>query len=55
MRFVQIADWSWSLALDRATAGPEWLASLRRMFDASGLHITSEPAGCRVVVRFELV
>ncbi|GGT33424.1 antibiotic biosynthesis monooxygenase [Streptomyces chromofuscus] len=49
-RFVHIADWSSGTALDRATTHPEWLASLRRMFDDPDLHITSEPAGYRVVV-----
>ncbi|MFJ4849341.1 MULTISPECIES: antibiotic biosynthesis monooxygenase family protein [unclassified Streptomyces] len=49
-RFVHVADWNSGTALDRATANPEWLASLRRMFDDPGLHITSEPAACRVVV-----
>ncbi|WP_406485833.1 antibiotic biosynthesis monooxygenase family protein [Streptomyces phaeochromogenes] len=53
VRFVHIADWSSGLALDRATADPEWLSSLQRMFDDPGLHITSEPAGYRVVVQFE--
>jgi hypothetical protein len=49
-RFVHIADWSSGTALDQATANPEWLASLRRMFDDPGLHITSEPAAYRVAV-----
>lgn len=49
-RFVHIAEWSSGTALDKATADPEWLASLRRMFDDPGLHITSEPAAYRVVV-----
>ncbi|MFC0435010.1 antibiotic biosynthesis monooxygenase family protein [Kutzneria buriramensis] len=49
-RFVHVADWSSGTALDRATANPEWLASLRRMFDDPGLHITSEPAAYRVAV-----
>jgi heme-degrading monooxygenase HmoA len=49
-RFVHIADWSSGTALDHATANPEWLASLRRMFDDPGLHITSEPAAYRVAV-----
>ncbi|MET8647882.1 antibiotic biosynthesis monooxygenase family protein [Streptomyces sp. NPDC057746] len=49
-RFVHIADWSSGTALDKATANPEWLASLRGMFDDPGLHITSEPAAYRVVV-----
>jgi heme-degrading monooxygenase HmoA len=53
LRFVHIADWSSGTALDRATAHPEWLASLRRMFDDPGLHITSEPAGYRVVVQLD--
>jgi heme-degrading monooxygenase HmoA len=53
VRFVHIADWSSGAALDRATANPEWLASLRRMFDDPGLHITSEPAGYRVVVELQ--
>jgi heme-degrading monooxygenase HmoA len=50
MRFVHIAEWSSGTALDKATGNPEWHASLRRMFDDPGLHITSEPAGYRVVV-----
>jgi quinol monooxygenase YgiN len=49
-RFVHIADWSSGTALDRATADPEWLASLKRMFDDPGLHITSEPAAYRIAV-----
>ncbi|MEV6443075.1 antibiotic biosynthesis monooxygenase family protein [Amycolatopsis sp. NPDC051716] len=50
VRFVHIAEWSSGSALDKATGNPEWHASLRRMFDDPGLHITSEPAGYRVVV-----
>jgi quinol monooxygenase YgiN len=50
VRFVHIADWSSGTALDRATANPEWLASLRHMFDDSGLHITSEPGAYRIAV-----
>lgn len=49
-RFVHIADWSSGTSLDKATANPEWLASLRRMFDDPGLHITSEPTAYRVAV-----
>ena len=49
-RFVHIAEWSSGTALDKATANPVWLASVRRMFDDPGLHITSEPAAYRVVV-----
>ncbi|MEV6607966.1 antibiotic biosynthesis monooxygenase family protein [Kutzneria sp. NPDC051319] len=49
-RFVHIADWSSGTALDLATANPEWHAALRRLFDDSGLHITSEPAAYRVAV-----
>ncbi|MCE7004300.1 amidohydrolase family protein [Kibdelosporangium philippinense] len=50
VRFVHIADWNSGTALDKATANPEWLASLRQMFDDPGLHITSEPAAYRVAV-----
>ena len=53
VRFVHIADRSSGTALDRATANPEWLDSLRRMFDDPGLHITSESAGYRVVVELQ--
>jgi hypothetical protein len=35
--------------LDKATANPEWLDSLRRMFHGPGLHIVSEPAAFRAV------
>jgi heme-degrading monooxygenase HmoA len=49
-RFVHIADWSSGTALDKATADPQWRASLRQMFDDPGLHITSEPAAYRVAV-----
>ncbi len=49
-RFVHIAEWSSGTALDQATANPEWLASLREMFDDPGLHITSEPAAYQVAV-----
>ena len=45
-----IAQHRRSRALDKATANPVWLASVRRMFDDPGLHITSEPAAYRVVV-----
>lgn len=48
-RFVHIADWSSGIALDKATANPEWLASLHRMFDDPGLHITSSADAYRVV------
>ncbi|HEY3472081.1 MAG TPA: antibiotic biosynthesis monooxygenase family protein [Amycolatopsis sp.] len=50
VRFVHIAEWSSGTALDKATGNPEWQASLQRMFDDPGLHITSEPASYRVVV-----
>jgi heme-degrading monooxygenase HmoA len=50
VRFVHIAEWTSGTALDKATANPEWHASLQRMFDDPGLHITSEPASYRVVV-----
>ncbi|MGW6929883.1 antibiotic biosynthesis monooxygenase family protein [Lentzea sp. NPDC054927] len=50
VRFVHIAEWRSGAELDEATSNPEWLASLRRMFDDPGLHITSEPAAYRVVV-----
>jgi heme-degrading monooxygenase HmoA len=49
-RFIHVAEWSSGAALDRATGNPEWHASLQRMFDDPGLHITSEPASYRVVV-----
>ncbi|MFI6254257.1 antibiotic biosynthesis monooxygenase family protein [Streptomyces sp. NPDC051016] len=49
-RFVHVAEWTSGTALDEATGNPEWHASLQRMFDDPGLHITSEPAGYRVVV-----
>ncbi|MEU3297577.1 antibiotic biosynthesis monooxygenase family protein [Streptomyces longwoodensis] len=49
-RFVHIAEWTSGTALDRATGNPEWHASLQRLFDDPGLHITSEPASYRVVV-----
>ncbi|MEV7452205.1 antibiotic biosynthesis monooxygenase family protein [Streptomyces nigra] len=51
-RFVHVAEWTSGTALDRATGNPEWQASLRRMFDDPALHITSAPAGYRVVVEF---
>ncbi|WP_030988412.1 antibiotic biosynthesis monooxygenase family protein [Streptomyces sp. NRRL WC-3744] len=50
VRFVHIAEWTSGTALDKATGNPEWHASLQRMFDDPGLHITSEPASYRVVV-----
>ncbi|MFE9360569.1 antibiotic biosynthesis monooxygenase family protein [Streptomyces olivaceoviridis] len=50
MQFVHIAEWTSGTALDKATSNPEWHASLQRMFDDPGLHITSEPASYRVVV-----
>jgi heme-degrading monooxygenase HmoA len=49
-RFVHVAEWSSGTALDKATGNPEWHASLQRMFDDPGLHITSEPASYRVVI-----
>lgn len=49
-RFVHVAEWTSGTALDQATGNPEWHASLKRMFDDPGLHITSEPASYRVVV-----
>ena|SRR5690242_9883276 len=49
-RFVHVAEWRSGAALDVATANPEWLASVRSMFDDHGLHIRSEPAAYRVVV-----
>lgn len=48
-RFLHIAEWDSGTALDEATGDPEWRASLRRMFDDPGLHITSTPASYRVV------
>ncbi|WP_225814597.1 antibiotic biosynthesis monooxygenase family protein [Streptomyces spinosus] len=48
--FVHVAEWTSGTALDKATSNPEWHASLQRMFDDPGLHITSEPASYRVVV-----
>lgn len=54
-RFVHIADWNSGTALDKATANPEWLASLRVMFDDSGLHITSEPGAYRIAVELSPV
>jgi heme-degrading monooxygenase HmoA len=52
-RFVHVADWSSGTALDEATADPAWRASLQRMFDDPGLHITSEPAAFRVAVQLD--
>ncbi len=49
-RFVHVAEWTSGTALDKAMGNPEWHASLQRLFDDPGLHITSEPAGYRVVV-----
>jgi heme-degrading monooxygenase HmoA len=49
-RFVHIAEWASGTELDKATANPEWRASLQRMFADPGLHVTSEPAAYRVVV-----
>ena len=54
-RFVHIAEWSSGTALDKATANPEWLASLQRMFDDPGLHVTSEPGAYRVAVELHHV
>jgi len=53
VRFVHVADWNSGTALDKATANREWRASLRRMFDDPGLHITSEPAAFRVAVELD--
>lgn len=50
VRFVHSAEWASGTELDRATGNPEWRASLQRMFDDPGLHITSAPASYRVVV-----
>ncbi|MEV6235433.1 antibiotic biosynthesis monooxygenase family protein [Lentzea sp. NPDC051838] len=49
-RFVHIAEWASGTQLDTAIANPEWRASLQRMADDPGLHVTSEPAAYRVVV-----
>jgi len=49
-RFIHMAEWTSGTALDKATGNPEWHASLQRMFDDPGLHITSAPASYRVVV-----
>ncbi|MEU7212710.1 hypothetical protein AB0B06_30335 [Streptomyces sp. NPDC044989] len=51
-RFVHVAEWSSGTELDRATGNEEWHAALKRLFDDPELHITSEPAGYRVVVEF---
>ncbi|MFE5284349.1 antibiotic biosynthesis monooxygenase family protein [Nocardia sp. NPDC056611] len=48
-RFIHVAEWESGLALDTATGNPEWRASLRRLFDDPGLHLTSESASYRVV------
>ncbi|MEU3296991.1 antibiotic biosynthesis monooxygenase family protein [Streptomyces longwoodensis] len=49
-RFVHFAEWTSGTALDRATGNPGWHASLQRLFNDPGLHITSEPASYRAVV-----
>ncbi|GLY47695.1 ferritin-like domain-containing protein [Lentzea sp. NBRC 102530] len=49
-RFVHVAEWRSGGELDEAVGNPVWQASLRRLFDESGLHVTSEPASYRVVV-----
>ncbi|GAA1712426.1 antibiotic biosynthesis monooxygenase [Kribbella yunnanensis] len=49
-RFFHIAEWNSGAELDKATANPEWLAAVKRLFNDSGLHITSDPAAYRVVV-----
>ena len=49
-RFVHVAEWSSGTDLDEAVADPAWRASVRRMVDDPGLHVTSEPATFRVVV-----
>ena len=49
-RFVHIANWNSGTQLDKATANPEWRASLHEMFSDPSLHITSAPAAYRVVV-----
>jgi hypothetical protein len=50
VRFVHMAEWASGTELDKATDNPEWHASVQRMFDDPGLHITSVPASYRVVV-----
>lgn len=49
-RFVHVANWQSGAQLDKATANPEWRASLHEMFTNSGLHITSEPGAYSIVV-----
>jgi len=50
VRFIHVAEWASGTELDKATGNPEWHASVQRMFDDPGLHITSVPASYRIVV-----
>ncbi|TNC29201.1 antibiotic biosynthesis monooxygenase family protein [Amycolatopsis alkalitolerans] len=48
--FVNVAEWENQAAFDRATANPEWLASVQRAVNDPDLHLTSRPAVYRLSV-----
>jgi heme-degrading monooxygenase HmoA len=50
LRFVNVAEWESQRAFDEAQASPEFRASLQRMLDDPGLHVTARPAIYEVAI-----
>lgn len=48
--FVNVAEWEDRAAFDRATANPEWLASVQRAVDDPDLHMTARAAVYRLCI-----
>ncbi|MBN6040597.1 antibiotic biosynthesis monooxygenase [Amycolatopsis sp. 195334CR] len=48
LNFVNVAEWRSGRDFDAARANPEWRASIKRMIDDPGLHVTPRPVVHRV-------
>lgn len=50
VRFINVVEFASGEALDKATAHPDFVASVRRLLDDPNLHVTAQPAVFRVAV-----
>ncbi|MHA6758320.1 antibiotic biosynthesis monooxygenase family protein [Streptacidiphilus sp. PAMC 29251] len=51
LRFVNVAEWDSERELADAQADPDWRASVQRMFQDPGLHVTAHPAVYQVALQ----
>lgn len=50
LRFVNVAEWASGKALDEARTNPEFRASVQRLLEDPGLHVTPRPAVYQIAI-----